>query len=78
MIERIFRRLNSLKPTVLGRWCLSDKTQANLKIDMANIDHCGTCSYERPSIISKVNPTEAIVPNLKNTELMIIEHKKNI
>jgi len=48
MLEHIFRRLHAIKPIPLGRWCLNDKTKNNWKIDMANMDHCGTCSYDRP------------------------------
>jgi hypothetical protein len=33
-----------MKP-VLGRWCISSREYNNRKIDMANIDHCGTCYY---------------------------------
>jgi hypothetical protein len=46
MLERIYRFLQSIKPTPLGRWCLNDKSKNNWKIDMANTDHCGTCSYD--------------------------------
>lgn len=46
MLERIYRFLRSIKPAPLGRWCLNDKSKNNWKIDMANTDHCGTCSYE--------------------------------
>lgn len=30
---------------MLGRWCILNSTN-NRKIDLANIDHCGTCSYD--------------------------------
>ena len=30
------------KPVPLGRWQLNNQT--NLKIDLSNEDHCGTCS----------------------------------
>lgn len=48
MLEFIFRRLQSMKniPQPLGRWCIKDKSKNNWKIDMANVDHCGTCVYE--------------------------------
>lgn len=48
MFQRLFRRLRSLPPPPLGRWCTKDKTKNDLKIDMANVDHCGTCSFDEP------------------------------
>lgn len=30
---------------ILGRWCILNPEYNNRKIDMANIDHCGTCFY---------------------------------
>lgn len=38
------RDTKTMKP-VLGRWCISSREYNNRKIDMANIDHCGTCYY---------------------------------
>ena len=48
MFRRIYNHLrgNGLPP--LGRWCLKDKSKNDWKIDSANTDHCGTCSYEQP------------------------------
>jgi len=37
MLSRIFKRT---KPIKLGRW---NYANAERKIDLANIDHCGTC-----------------------------------
>ena len=48
MIKNLIKYLHSLKasPTpLLGRWCNRDTSKNNWKIDMANTDHCGTCSY---------------------------------
>ena len=33
---------------MLGRWCILNREYNNRKIDMANVDHCGTCSFESP------------------------------
>jgi hypothetical protein len=30
---------------LLGRWERTDRTLNKIKIDWANIDHCGTCAY---------------------------------
>ena len=49
--------------TLLGRWCILNKQLNNRKIDLANIDHCGSCSYTE---IKDVQPTLAhkhISPN---------------
>jgi hypothetical protein len=40
----LFLDLQRNKP-ILGRWCILNKEYNNRKIDMANIDHCGTCHY---------------------------------
>jgi hypothetical protein len=57
MLDLIFRRLRSLRPVnpipPLGRWCIKDKTKNNWKIDMANVDHCGTCATETQKPVLK-------------------------
>ncbi len=58
----MFKTLPSKIP--LGRWERTTHVKNNLKIDMANIDHCGTCSFleikevEKEKKLSKklVNP----------------------
>lgn len=49
MIKRFISYLTSLKSqniTIpLGRWTRNQNVP--LKIDWANIDHCGTCSYNK-------------------------------
>lgn len=52
MFRRLFRLLHDVKASpspVLGRWCTADKSKNNWKVDMANTDHCGTCSYDPPT-----------------------------
>lgn len=54
MITKIFellRKINIL-PTknmkakvILGRWSILTRKYNDRKVDMANIDHCGTCHY---------------------------------
>jgi hypothetical protein len=46
------------EPSVLGRWALTDMKKNKIKIDWANIDHCGTCSYEekKKPDMSEVKP----------------------
>jgi hypothetical protein len=50
MLTRIFRLLNQMKirPSPMGRWCHVDKSKNDWKVDMANTDHCGTCSFDSP------------------------------
>jgi hypothetical protein len=42
--------------TLLGRWKLDNFKQTKLKIDMANMDHCGTCLFKetRPKELPKL------------------------
>ena len=47
MFKQIIKSFLSAKRPLLGRWCLNDKTKNHLKIDMANIDHCGTCTFAK-------------------------------
>jgi len=42
----IFTTRNTTLPPMLGRWCILNKKYNNRKIDMANIDNCGTCNYD--------------------------------
>ena len=55
MLRRTIEVFNKLKmfssnttgiTPMLGRWCILNKEHNNRKIDMANIDHCGTCYYD--------------------------------
>jgi hypothetical protein len=39
---------------MLGRWKLSDFKTNKIKIDWANVDHCGTCAYKPKT--KKVEP----------------------
>jgi hypothetical protein len=65
MIERIFRSIFRHTPkTLLGRWERTNHNQNKIKIDLANTDHCGTCTYS-PRIPKK--------PDLELHELV---HKK--
>ena len=49
MFRKIFRIfVITSEPSLLGRWTITDMKKNKIKIDWANIDHCGTCSYETP------------------------------
>ena len=54
MIAKILQLLAKVKfPTknikakvILGRWSILTRKYNDRKVDMANIDHCGTCHYK--------------------------------
>ena len=60
----ILRSLLRTNKTILGRWERTDHQANKIKIDWANIDHCGTCSYTQAKN-SKVNKNQ---PNFENSQ----------
>jgi hypothetical protein len=65
MLEVIFRRLRALRPTPvgkpqLGRWCRTEKPINDRKVDLANIDHCGTCVHD--NLVSEKKNTKYMYP----------------
>lgn len=50
MLERFFQKIIMLKsaPVLLGRWCRTGQKLNNIKVDLANVDHCGICVHEKP------------------------------
>ena len=67
MLRRILNHLRTAEPPPLGRWCLKDKSKSYWKIDTANTDHCGTCSYENAKD-SKLTKDEATALVLKKSD----------
>ena len=68
MLKRIIDRLRAIQPSPLGRWCLKDKTKNDWKIDMANTDHCGPCSYGDLKHAPKTKtPASPVAPINKKT-----------
>lgn len=53
--------------TLLGRWKLDNFKQTKLKIDMANMDHCGTCLFKAnlPKELPKLLQVAAVPDPLK-------------
>jgi hypothetical protein len=53
MLQTIFQNLRRLRPgpvpvpVALGRWCRTEKPLNDIKVDLANMDHCGTCDHEK-------------------------------
>lgn len=42
----LIRLLSRTNKTALGRWECTGPKDNKIKIDWANVDHCGTCSYK--------------------------------
>ncbi len=62
-IIKILDKISSVKsPVLLGRWCILNKNKNKWKIDMANIDNCGTCSYNhiKNTIKTKVSDMDTL------------------
>ena len=51
---------------MLGRWKLSDFKTNKIKIDWANVDHCGTCAYKPKAKLIKTEPEKALVVRPKH------------
>ena len=56
MFRRIFQI--TTEKIRLGRWECTDMKHNTIKIDWANIDHCGTCSYGSLEKIHKTTDTK--------------------
>jgi hypothetical protein len=64
MFRKLFRIfIVSREPSLLGRWSITDMKQNKIKIDWANVDHCGTCSYETPK--KKTDTSKPTKPKTK-------------
>lgn len=61
-----------IKP-MLGRWCILNKEYNNRKIDMANIDHCGSCHYDYKKVDPKKDSTSSPVVHYNNLESPFIK-----
>lgn len=68
MLSRILNRLRTAEPPPLGRWCLKDKSKSYWKIDTANTDHCGTCSYENAKDSKLIKDEDVAVVSKKGDE----------
>jgi len=62
-LTRIFKRA---KPIKLGRW---NYNNAERKIDLANVDHCGTCELTRGNKIESHFERKAVVIKLAACEI---------
>jgi hypothetical protein len=50
MLETFLKKLRIMRsaPVLLGRWCRTGKKLNDVKVDLANVDHCGICFHEKP------------------------------
>jgi len=67
MLQKILDNVCKLRPrnVPLGRWCRTEKDHNDIKVDLANMDHCGTCASDKikeaqtvKKEIKKVNPAD--------------------
>jgi hypothetical protein len=67
MMQTFIQKLRIMRsaPVLLGRWCRTDKKLNDVKVDLANVDHCGICVHENlpknekiPSI--KIEPQQPL------------------
>jgi hypothetical protein len=64
MLRNIFSKSSS--KTLLGRWNLSCDRSTAIKVNWANVDHCGTCSKEELNIkYVDCNTSPIIEPKLE-------------
>ncbi len=49
MLQKILDNMRKLRPrnVPLGRWCRTEKNHNDIKVDLANMDHCGTCASDK-------------------------------
>lgn len=68
MFHIFFQNLKKIQspPILLGRWCRTEKNLNDIKLDLANIDHCGIC------ISNKVN---AKLKNVRENNYNLLESK---
>ena len=77
MLQQIFQRLRRLSPSSmpgyipLGRWCRTEKSHNDVKVDLANMDHCGTCNHdnikESPNSEDEIKKTKFDYPKIKSS-----------
>ncbi len=56
---------------LLGRWCLKDESKNGWKIDTANTDHCGPCSYENLKAPKTTNTKPLTLPKKEENPRLI-------
>jgi hypothetical protein len=58
VINFITRYIRSESPTLMGRWKIDYcSKKINDKIDLANVDHCGTCGHYLLKKLSQLQPS---------------------
>ena len=75
MFRRIFKV--TTEKICLGRWECTGMKQNTIKIDWANIDHCGTCTYGSLEKSSETTDTTKESSKLLEAIEPIRLHQKN-
>lgn len=55
-------------PVLLGRWCRTDKKLNDVKVDLANVDHCGICFHKKPE---KPNASQSV--SASHVKIMLLK-----
>ena len=70
MLQKILDNVRKLRPrnVPLGRWCRTEKDHNDIKVDLANMDHCGTCASDKmkealtiKKEIKKIDPADIYI-----------------
>jgi hypothetical protein len=72
MIQRFFKNLRKFNESsvILGRWSRTEKSVNDLKVDHANVDHCGICYLsENHTNKAKNSKNNTIYPELVNISI---------
>jgi hypothetical protein len=65
MIHVILTTLRKLRPVnvPLGRWSRTEKIHNDIKVDWANMDHCGTCAKDKMDDVDLVTKKDVTNPS---------------
>ena len=80
MFLKIFKaHMSPSVKTSLGRWECTNMKLNEIKIDWANVDHCGTCSHtsflpSRSLVIESYTPS---IPTQESKSLSLLDSKSS-
>jgi hypothetical protein len=77
MLQVFIQKFRNFKSgsVLLGRWSRTEKILNDVKVDLANVDHCGVCTITDYSDVRKVKMSE--IKDDKQYDMTIQEPKKN-
>lgn len=66
MLQKILNVVRKFHPSPipLGRWCRTEKPLNDVKVDLANVDHCGTCANDKMKEIPIEKPINLPLKNV--------------